>query len=153
MVATPDPAYPFCHYAIERRTAGHGHSFRLLLTCYNKTPYLFRESLPCRKSINMVKPLTISCPTGKGRALTSTPLTGQYCRLEPLDASLHAADLFDAYALGDDSDWTWLSSTQPVSVEETARWVLDKVMDDELVPYAVIDLRTARCGAGELSDH
>ena len=84
-------------------------------------------------------------PDWKGaRTLTRTPLTGQYCRLEPLDASLHAADLFDAYALGDDSDWTWLSSTQPVSVEETARWVLDKVMDDELVPYAVIDLRTAR---------
>jgi hypothetical protein len=64
----------------------------------------------------------------------------------------HAADLYEAYALGDDSDWTWLASTQPVSVE-APRWVLGKVMDDELVPFAVIDLRTARGGAGELSGH
>lgn len=42
------------------------------------------------------------------RILTRTPLTGQYCRLEPLDTDRHSADLYEAYALGDDSDWTWL---------------------------------------------
>ena len=73
-------------------------------------------------------------PDWKGaRALTRTPLFGQYCRLEPLDADRHAADLFEAYALGDDSDWTWLASTQPTSVEATAHWIMAKVMDDELV--------------------
>ncbi|MBD3698675.1 GNAT family N-acetyltransferase [Enterobacter hormaechei] len=40
--------------------------------------------------------------------------------------------MFEAYALGDDSDWTWLASTQPVSVEATAHWVLGKVLDDDL---------------------
>ena len=60
--------------------------------------------------------------------LTRTPLTGQYCRLEPLDTDRHSADLYEAYALGDDSDWTWLASTQPESVEATAHWVLGKVM-------------------------
>ncbi|MEX9251268.1 GNAT family N-acetyltransferase [Pseudenterobacter timonensis] len=74
--------------------------------------------------------------------LTRTPLTGVWCALEPLDAGRHAADLFDAYALGDDSDWTWLASVQPESVEATARWVEDKVGDAALVPYAVIDLRS-----------
>ena len=84
-------------------------------------------------------------PDWKGaRALTRTPLFGQYCRLEPLDADRHAADLFEAYALGDDSDWTWLASTQPTSVEATAHWIMAKVMDDELVPFAVIDLRNER---------
>ena len=78
------------------------------------------------------------------RALTRTLLTGQYCRLESLDADRHSADLFEAYALGDDSDWTWLASTQPVSVEATAHWVLGKVLDDDLVPFAVIDLRTEK---------
>lgn len=79
-------------------------------------------------------------PDWKGaRVLTRTPLFGQYCRLEPLDVDRHAADLYDAYALGDDSDWTWLASTQPESVEATAHWVLGKVLDDELVPFAVID--------------
>ncbi len=65
------------------------------------------------------------------RVLTRTPLFGQYCRLEPLDADRHAADLYEAYALGDDSDWTWLASTQPASVEATAHWIVAKVMDDE----------------------
>ena len=84
-------------------------------------------------------------PDWKGaRALTRTPLFGQYCRMEPLDADRHAADLYEAYALGDDSDWTWLASTQPTSVEATAHWIMAKVMDDELVPFAVIDLRTER---------
>lgn len=84
-------------------------------------------------------------PDWKGaRVLTRTPLFGQYSRLEPLDADRHAADLYEAYALGDDSDWTWLASTQPMSVEATAYWIMAKVMDDELVPFAVIDLRTER---------
>lgn len=78
------------------------------------------------------------------RVLTRTPLAGRYCRLEPLNTERHAADLFDAYSLGDDSDWTWLASTQPMSVEATAHWVQGKVMDDALVPYAVIDLRSER---------
>lgn len=84
-------------------------------------------------------------PDWKGsRVLTRTPLNGEFCRLEPLDAERHAAGLFEAYAQGDDSDWTWLASTQPQSVEATAHWLLGKVMDDALVPYAVIDLRTGR---------
>lgn len=84
-------------------------------------------------------------PDWKGsHLLTRTPLNGRFCRLEPLDAARHADDLFKAYAQGDDSDWTWLASTQPESVEATAHWLLGKVMDDALVPYAVIDLRTER---------
>ena len=78
------------------------------------------------------------------RVLTRTPLFGQYCRLEPLDADRHAADLYEAYALGDDSDWTWLASNCPQSVESTAHWITGKVMDDGLVPYAVIDLHAER---------
>lgn len=78
------------------------------------------------------------------RLLRRTALNGRYCRLEPLDTDRHAADLFAAYALGDDSDWTWLASTRPQSVESTANWITGKVMDDGLVPYAVVDLRCER---------
>ncbi|MDJ1656976.1 GNAT family protein [Raoultella sp. Ech2A] len=72
--------------------------------------------------------------------LKRSALTGRYCRLEPLDTRRHAADLFAAYALGDGSDWTWLASTRPETVEATAHWVAGKVGDDALVPFAVIDL-------------
>ncbi|AUU84421.1 GNAT family N-acetyltransferase [Leclercia adecarboxylata] len=71
-------------------------------------------------------------------------LEGRFCRLEPLNAHQHASDLFEAYALGDDSDWTWLASNQPASVEETASWVQGKVQDKALVPFAVIDRQSER---------
>jgi RimJ/RimL family protein N-acetyltransferase len=76
--------------------------------------------------------------------LRRTALNGRFCRLEPLDTERHAADLFAAYALGDDSDWTWLASTLPAERGATAHWIAGKVMDDGLVPYAVIDLRAER---------
>ncbi|MRT47737.1 MULTISPECIES: GNAT family N-acetyltransferase [Enterobacteriaceae] len=76
--------------------------------------------------------------------LKRLPLGGRFCLLEPLDVRRHAADLFAAYALGDESDWTWLASTRPESLEATAHWVAGKVNDDALVPYAVIDLHTRR---------
>ena len=72
-------------------------------------------------------------------------LIGQYCRLVPLDAGSHAADLFDAYAQApDDRDWTWLASSRPTSVEAAACWVQGKVTDASLVPYAVIEQRSGR---------
>jgi hypothetical protein len=37
--------------------------------------------------------------------------------------------IFEAYALGDDSDWTWLASTQPERGSHCAL-VLGKVLDD-----------------------
>ncbi len=76
------------------------------------------------------------------RVLPRSLLSGRFCRLEPLDAARHAVDLFEAFALGDGSDWTWMASNLPESVEVTRHWLLGKVMDDALVPYAVIDTRT-----------
>lgn len=76
--------------------------------------------------------------------LKRLPLGGRFCQLEPLDVRRHAADLFAAYAQGDESDWTWLASTRPESLEATAHWVAGKVNDDALVPYAVIDRHSGR---------
>lgn len=76
------------------------------------------------------------------RVLPRSLLSGRFCRLEPLDAARHAVDLFEAFALGDGSDWTWMASNLPENLEVTRHWLLGKVMDDALVPYAVIDTRT-----------
>lgn len=121
-----------------------GSLFARFLFCYNKI--LTFQGVITVPDINQHgQTVNDIVPDWTGaRLLTRTPLTGQYCRLEPLNVERHSADLFDAYALGDDSDWTWLASTQPDNVEATAHWVLGKVMDDALVPYAVIDLRTER---------
>ena len=85
-------------------------------------------------------------PDWNGAAvLPRETLVGQYCRLVPLDADSHAADLFDAYAQApDDRDWTWLASSRPTSVEAAACWVQGKVTDASLVPYAVIEQRSGR---------
>lgn len=85
-------------------------------------------------------------PDWNGAAvLPRETLIGQYCRLVPLDADSHAADLFDAYAQAlDDRDWTWLASSRPTSVEAAACWVQGKVIDASLVPYAVIEQRSGR---------
>ena len=85
-------------------------------------------------------------PDWNGAAvLPRETLIGQYCRLVPLDADSHAADLFDAYAQApDDRDWTWLASSRPTSVEAAACWVQGKVTDASLVPYAVIEQRSGR---------
>lgn len=85
-------------------------------------------------------------PDWNGAAvLPREELAGQYCRLVPLDADSHAADLFDAYAQApDDRDWTWLASSRPTSVEATACWVEGKSTDASLVPYAVIEQRSGR---------
>lgn len=108
--------YPACTFFL----------FDRFLTCYNKL--LTLQGVTAVPEINQHgQTVNDIVPDWKcARALTRTPLTGQYCRLEPLDAERHAADLFEAYALGDDSDWTWLASTQPVSVEATAHWVLGR---------------------------
>lgn len=82
--------------------------------------------------------------TGASR-LSRVALDGRYCRLEPLEPERHAADLFDAYAqAADERDWTWLASERPESVQATTRWLDGKVRDETLVPFAVIDARSAR---------
>lgn len=85
-------------------------------------------------------------PDWNGAAvLPRETLIGQYCRLVPLDADSHAADLFDAYAQApDDRDWTWLASSRPTSVEAAVCWVQGKSSDASLVPYAVIEQRSGR---------
>lgn len=85
-------------------------------------------------------------PDWQGAAvLERKALSGQSCRLEPMSATLHAAQLYEAFAQAEDErDWTWLGSVRPVSVAATEAWLQAKVEDSGLVPYAVIDVRRER---------
>lgn len=85
-------------------------------------------------------------PDWKGaETLVRKVLTGRSGQLQPLNASQHAADLFDAFAqVGDDRDWTWLGSERPTTVDATHAWLQAKVDDSGLVPFAVIDLHSER---------
>lgn len=81
-------------------------------------------------------------------SLPRSALAGQYCRLEPLDVQTHTQDLLSAYSLvPDDRDWTWLAGERPTDKESMARWVVGKMLDKSIVPFAVVD--TARnCAVG-----
>lgn len=78
-------------------------------------------------------------------ALPRMPLQGRHCRLEPLDADRHCDDLFLAYHLAqDDRDWTWLGAARPDTRQATWLWVQDKVTDDSLLPWAVVEQASGR---------
>ncbi|SCB93574.1 Protein N-acetyltransferase, RimJ/RimL family [Kosakonia oryzendophytica] len=77
--------------------------------------------------------------------LPHSVLQGRYCRLEPLDVRVHTPHLLHAYSQAeDDSDWTWLASGRPDDVDSMARWVIGKMIDKSVHPFAVVDAATNR---------
>ncbi|WP_323960433.1 GNAT family N-acetyltransferase [Arthrobacter sp. JZ12] len=74
-----------------------------------------------------------------------TIFEGEFCRLEPLDADSHAADLYSAYSLAtDDRDWTYLPSGPFDSPGSHRHYVSSSTQADDPLHYAVIDLGTGR---------
>jgi RimJ/RimL family protein N-acetyltransferase len=74
-----------------------------------------------------------------------TVLQGRYCRLEPLDAGRHAADLHAANSLDrEDRMWTYLFSGPFASLAEFTRWL--EAREDSLDPlfFAIVDAATDR---------
>lgn len=74
-----------------------------------------------------------------------TPIEGRYCRLEPLDAERHAAELYAAYSQAPDArDWTYLSVGP---FEDAARYrdfAERAAASKDPLHHAVIDLATGR---------
>jgi len=72
-------------------------------------------------------------------------LEGRYCRLEPLAARRHAADLYAAYSRDADGRmWTYLSSGPFASSAEFRSWVEARQDSEDPLFFAVIDAATAR---------
>lgn len=72
--------------------------------------------------------------------LPRSVLQGHYCRLEPLDARRHTHDLLRAYtATENDSDWTWLAGERPTGLDSMARWIVGKMIDTSVHPFAVVE--------------
>jgi len=72
-----------------------------------------------------------------------TTLQGQFCRLEPLDAKHHAADLFSALSLApDDRDWTYLAVEKFGSFEAALAYLEAMQISQDPLFFAVIDGQT-----------
>ena len=72
-------------------------------------------------------------------------LRGRLCRLEPVDAGAHAADLYRAY--GEDREgrnWTYLPYGPFPSEAEFGRWLASTCLGDDPCFFAVIDLADGR---------
>lgn len=68
-------------------------------------------------------------------------LAGRYCRLEPLDAERHAADLYTAYAQAEDGrDWTYMGSGPFADAQAYARYAQAAAASEDPLHFAVIDL-------------
>jgi RimJ/RimL family protein N-acetyltransferase len=74
-----------------------------------------------------------------------TPLAGRWCRVEPLSAAAHAADLWTAYA--DDAEgrvWTYLASGPFSSDAEFAALVASREASTDPMFFAIVDAATGR---------
>jgi RimJ/RimL family protein N-acetyltransferase len=72
-----------------------------------------------------------------------TTLAGRYCRVEPLNAKSHAADLFAANALDtNDAGWTYLTAGPFADFAAYQAWVEKVSPGDDPLFHAIIDLRT-----------
>ena len=70
-------------------------------------------------------------------------LTGRYCRVEPLDATRHAADLYAANALDTSgAGWTYLTAVPFADFAAYQVWVEKAGAGNDPLFFAIIDLKT-----------
>jgi RimJ/RimL family protein N-acetyltransferase len=74
-----------------------------------------------------------------------TPMAGRFCRLEPLDAERHAAELFAAN--GEDKDrrnWTYLPYGPFERLEDYRLWLQQACSGDDPFFHTIVDRSTER---------
>jgi RimJ/RimL family protein N-acetyltransferase len=72
-------------------------------------------------------------------------MLGSYCRLEPIDAVRHAADLFAAFNLDRDAhNWTYLPYGPFQSEAELRSWIETTCVGDDPCFFTVIDLASSK---------
>lgn len=73
------------------------------------------------------------------------PLAGRWCRLEPLTAERHAADLFAAYSQDTEGRlWTYLPYGPFASPDDYTAWMNSIIPSSDPLFYAIIDHQTGR---------
>lgn len=71
-------------------------------------------------------------------------LEGRFCRLEPLDAERHTADLYDANQADDGRGWTYLGYGPFASQADYREWVAKAAASEDPLFYAIIEARSGR---------
>ncbi len=71
-------------------------------------------------------------------------LEGRFCRLEPLDAERHTADLYEANQADDGRGWTYLGYGPFASQADYREWVVKAAASEDPLFYAIIEARSGR---------
>jgi RimJ/RimL family protein N-acetyltransferase len=71
-----------------------------------------------------------------------TPMTGRYCRVEPIDIERHAADLYDVKT--DPSSWTYLFYGPFGEFDSYRRWLAEMEALNDPLFYAIVDNRSGK---------
>ena len=75
------------------------------------------------------------------------PLAGRWCRIEPLSAAVHGADLWNAYAEDVEGRvWTYLASGPFRSDAEFAAFIASREPATDPLFFAIVDAATGRAG-------
>ena len=79
------------------------------------------------------------------RAPTRVTIPGRWCRVEPLDATRHADDLFAAYAQAPDTrDWTYLPLERPADVDGFRGLVAAQALSRDPLHFAIVEAAGGR---------
>lgn len=72
-------------------------------------------------------------------------MQGRICRLEPIDAQAHTADLYAAFALNTDhANWTYMPYGPFAGEDEVRDWIESVCLGDDPCFFTIIDLATER---------
>jgi RimJ/RimL family protein N-acetyltransferase len=75
------------------------------------------------------------------------PMSGRYCRLEPLDPDRHAASLFEANAAeADGRSWTYLAYGPFQTLSDYRAWMEATCLGTDPLFFAIVDAATGRPG-------
>jgi len=78
--------------------------------------------------------------TPRSRPL-GTPMSGRFCRLEPLDAAAHAKQLHDAHAADREGrNWTYMPYGPFASARTYASWIESVQQSEDPLFFAIVDL-------------
>src|SRR5215467_11845714 len=74
-----------------------------------------------------------------------TPIEGRFCRVEPLESTRHAADLFAANALESTGrNWTYLMQEPFHDLDAYRDWLAQVAKADDPLFHAIVDLATGK---------
>ena len=74
-----------------------------------------------------------------------TTLTGQYCRLEPVDPNAHQQELFEAFSLSENgANWTYLFDEPKTNYDEFKVWINQISQTKDPLFYTVVDKKSGK---------